>query len=167
MNRNRIPNEFFLTRGKGDSDLEIHAGSYHMALYDAGISNYNIISYSSVLPATAREVDFKIDDIPFGSELNTIISVNNGEESEFLSAGIAYGWLYDEYGIKLGGLACEVSGNYPLDELEWRLNMVINDLHSKTYSKYNLRDIKLLTNSFIPQKRYGTVLVAMCFRNFL
>ena len=51
---NLIPNTFFTTKGSGESDLEKHAGSYHMALYDAGIADYNIMVYSSVLPATAR-----------------------------------------------------------------------------------------------------------------
>ena len=31
---NLIPNTFFITKGSGESDLEKHAGSYHMALYD-------------------------------------------------------------------------------------------------------------------------------------
>ena len=39
---NLIPNTFFITKGSGESDLEKHAGSYHMALYDAGISDFNI-----------------------------------------------------------------------------------------------------------------------------
>ena len=34
---NLIPHTFFVTKGSGESDLELHAGSYHMALYDAGI----------------------------------------------------------------------------------------------------------------------------------
>ena len=40
---NLIPNTFFIAKGSGDSDLEKHAGSYHMALFDAGISDFNII----------------------------------------------------------------------------------------------------------------------------
>ena len=39
---NLIPNTFFITKGSGESDLEKHAGSYHMALYDAGISDFSI-----------------------------------------------------------------------------------------------------------------------------
>ena len=39
---NLIPNTFFITKGSGESDLEKHAGSYHMALYDAGISDFKI-----------------------------------------------------------------------------------------------------------------------------
>ena len=48
--RNIIHNTYLVTKGSGESDLELHAGSYHMALYDAGISDYTIMTYSSLLP---------------------------------------------------------------------------------------------------------------------
>ena len=34
---NRIPKDFFVTEGTGQSDITVHAGSYHLALRDAGI----------------------------------------------------------------------------------------------------------------------------------
>lgn len=166
--KSRIPYEFFETKGIGESALEHHAGSYHFALYSAGIANYNIMTYSSVLPKTAKLVNYEdvIDDVPFGSELTCIMSICNGEESELLSAGIIYGWLYDENNEKIGGLACEVSGCYPLDELEYRLEAVIKELHIGTYSEYDLRDLRTITASHTPQKRYGTALAALCFVSF-
>ena len=69
---NLIPNTFFITKGSGESDLEKHAGSYHMALYDAGISDFNIMTYSSVIPATAHLATMdELDLPPFGSEMKT------------------------------------------------------------------------------------------------
>jgi arginine decarboxylase len=50
----RIPKEYFETSGKGESDIAIHAGSYHLALKDANIEKYNIMTYSSILPGIAR-----------------------------------------------------------------------------------------------------------------
>ena len=71
---NLIPNTFFITKGSGESDLEKHAGSYHMALYDAGISDFNIMTYSSVIPATAHLATMdELDLPPFGSEMKTIM----------------------------------------------------------------------------------------------
>ena len=71
---NLIPHTFFVTKGSGESDLELHAGSYHMALHDAGISDFNIMVYSSVLPATAHIASMdEIDLPPFGSEMKTIL----------------------------------------------------------------------------------------------
>ena len=85
---NIIPNTFFVTKGSGESDLELHAGSYHMALYDAGISDYNIMTYSSVLPATARLATMdEVDMPPFGSEMKTIMSVSHGYQDELSTLG--------------------------------------------------------------------------------
>ena len=91
---NLIPHTFFVTKGSGESDLELHAGSYHMALHDAGISDFNIMVYSSVLPATAHIASMdEIDLPPFGSELKTILAVSHGQQDEFVSAGVVYAWM--------------------------------------------------------------------------
>lgn len=108
---NLIPNTFFITKGSGESDLEKHAGSYHMALYDAGISDFNIMTYSSVIPATAHLVTMdEIDLPPFGSEMKTIMAVSHGYQDEFVSAGVVYAWMYkdENFDEKLGALVCEV-----------------------------------------------------------
>ena len=86
---NLIPNTFFITKGSGESDLEKHAGSYHMALYDAGISDFNIMTYSSVIPATAHLATMdELDLPPFGSEMKTIMAVSHGYQDEFVSASL-------------------------------------------------------------------------------
>ncbi len=41
---NRIPHEFFITKGSGESDITIHAGSFHLALCNAGIGMKNIVT---------------------------------------------------------------------------------------------------------------------------
>ena len=37
---NRVPQDYFETKGVGESDITIHAGSYHLALKEAGIESY-------------------------------------------------------------------------------------------------------------------------------
>ncbi|MDY6122832.1 MAG: pyruvoyl-dependent arginine decarboxylase [Porphyromonas sp.] len=167
---NVIPNKFFVTKGSGESDLELHAGSYHMALYDAGISDFNIMTYSSVLPATAHLATMdEIDLPPFGSEMKTIMSVSHGFQDEFVSAGVVYAWMYkdENFDEKVGGLVCEVSGRYRIEELESRLIRVINDLHRKTYSQYYLGELNFVTEGITIEKRYGTALAALCFVDFM
>ena len=156
---NLIPNTFFITKGSGESDLEKHAGSYHMALYDAGISDFNIMTYSSVIPATAHLATMdELDLPPFGSEMKTI-----------MAAGVVYAWMYkdENFDEKVGGLVCEVSGRYRIEELESRLIRVINDLHQKTYGKYYLGELNFITEGITIEKRYGTALAALCFVDFL
>ena len=46
----RVPRRFFVAIGRGESDVTVHAGSYHLALKDAGIEMCNIMKYSSILP---------------------------------------------------------------------------------------------------------------------
>lgn len=166
---NLIPETFFITKGSGESDLELHAGSYHMALYDAGISDFNIMTYSSVLPATARLATMdEIDLPPFGSELKSILAVSHGQQDEFVSAGVVYAWMYSDenFDEKVGGLVCEVSGRYRIEELESRLIRVINDLHTKTYSQYYLGELNFVTEGITIEKRYGTALAGLCFVDF-
>ena len=47
MNRtgNRIPRDYFVTSGVGESDITVHAGSYHLALRAAGIEMANQLVY--------------------------------------------------------------------------------------------------------------------------
>lgn len=164
---NRLPVEFFATRGVGDSDNEIHAGSYHIALHQAGISDYNIMTYSSVLPANAYYISKELaKKPPFGSELMTIMSVAHGEKDDIISAGIIYGWLYDDDNKKIGGLVCEVAGKMDENSLVFKLNAAINELHDRTYSQYHLRDITQMTKMHRVRRKYGTCLCALCFTEF-
>ena len=50
---NLVPGDFFITKGSGCDEYEIHAGAIHMAMWDAGIADYNLMKYTSVLPATS------------------------------------------------------------------------------------------------------------------
>ena len=141
-------------------------GSYHMALYDAGISDFNIMTYSSVIPATAHLATMdELDLPPFGSEMKTIMAVSHGYQDEFVSAGVVYAWMYKDENFD--GLVCEVSGRYRIEELESRLIRVINDLHQKTYGKYYLGELNFITEGITIEKRYGTALAALCFVDFL
>jgi len=166
---NLIPDTFFVAKGSGDSDLEKHAGSYHMALHDAGIADFNIMTYSSVIPGTARLMTLdEIDLPPFGSELKTIMAVSHGFQDEFISAGIVYAWMYrdENFDDKVGGLVCEVSGRYRIEELEARLIRVIKDLHQRTYHKFFMGDLNFVTEGITIEKRYGTAIAALCFMDF-
>ncbi len=63
---NRIPRDYFVTTGSGESDITVHAGSYHLALKSAGIEMANIMTYSSILPGIANEIPKPISCYPRG-----------------------------------------------------------------------------------------------------
>jgi arginine decarboxylase len=164
---NRIPKDYFVTSGQGESDITIHAGSYHLALKDAGIEMCNIMTYSSILPAIATEIERP--QMTHGEVMESIMAVSHSNTNQPATAGIIYGWLYDKKtGYKYGGLVCEHNGNYSKTEVEKRLKASINELYTNGFDeKYDLKDIKTLSKSFTPKKKYGTVLVALCFKNYL
>ena len=163
----RIPKDFFITEGTGESDITVHAGSYHLALKEAGIEMCNIMTYSSILPKIAKEIEKP--DLVHGSVMETIMAVSSCKKGERATAGIIFGWLYDKKtNEKYGGLVCEYAGNLKKEEAGKQLNESLNELYFNGFSEdYELRDTKLILKSFIPNKEFGTVLVALCFVNYL
>lgn len=170
ITKNRIPFEFFETSGCGESSLCIHAGSFHAALSRAGIADYNILRYSSVIPATAKKISYEEYEnlkIPFGSEMYCIMSQCNSSENELCTAGIIYADLLDNVtDEKFGSLVCEIDGPYEEEIIKQRLERAINKLRNDTYSDYYLGDFNYLISSFSPQERYGTALAALCFVSY-
>ena len=164
----RIPKDYFIAKGTGESNITVHAGSYHLALQAAGIEMVNILTYSSILSRFANKIS-KPDYIEHGCVMETIMAVSNGNKGEILSAGIIYGWLYDrESGNKYGGLVCEHSGNHNIEELKHKLESSINELYYNGFeTRYSLNNIEIITESFVPEKEYGTALVALCFTNYI
>ena len=164
---NRIPVHYFETAGVGESDIAIHAGSYHLALKAANIEMCNVISYSSILPGMATRIE-RPPVLQHGCVLESILSVCNAGKGELATAGIIYAWLFDRVdGSKYGGLVCEHEGNYDREELERRLKGSLQELYANGFEKdYILGEPYLLAESFIPRKTYGTALTALCFTSY-
>jgi arginine decarboxylase len=164
---NRIPKDFFITTGHGESDITIHAGSYHLALKEAGIEMCNIMTYSSIMPSIATEIERP--QMTHGEVMESIMAVAHSTKGKPATAGIIYGWLYDKItGKKYGGLVCEHNGNYSKKEVERLLHSSLNELYINGFNdKYDLKDIRMTTESFTPKKKHGTALVAICFKNYV
>lgn len=165
---NRIPKDYFVTKGKGESNITIHAGSYHLALKNAGIEMCNIMTYSSILPSIAQEVE-KTSDLVHGSVMETIMAVANSEKGENATAGIIYGWLYNKKtSKKYGGLVCEYNGSKTVEAVTDQLYASLEELYTNGFSgDYDLQNIRCITENIIPEKEYGTALVALCFVNYI
>lgn len=164
----RIPRKFFVTKGTGESDITIHAGSYHLALKMAGIETYNIMQYSSILPEVAVQVSRPNHGAPHGSVMETISAVAHAFKGDLASAGICFGWLYGRnLNEKYGGLVCEYGGHIAETYVEKILRDSIQEIYMNGFSeKYVLRDLQLITTSIIPNKQHGTALVALCFLDY-
>lgn len=165
---NRVPKDFFVTSGTGESDITVHAGSYHIALLDAGIEPYNIMVYSSTLPAIANKIE-KPKNIIHGCVMETIMACANSTKGKRATAGIIMGWLHDKKtSKKAGGFVCEYNGSLPEEKARQRLRSSLNELYTNGYcDKYDIKNIEILTKSFVPKKKYGTAIVALCFTSHI
>ncbi len=165
---NRIPKDYFITSGVGESGITVHAGSYHLALREAGIEMCNIMVYSSIMPKIAKEVP-KPKTLVHGSVMETITASATSKKGQRATASIIFGWLYDKKsGERYGGLVCEYNGHDSAEFAEKSLKQSINELYVNGYNeKYDLRDYRVTTRSFVPKKKFGTALVSICFLNYV
>lgn len=163
----RIPRDFFITTGSGESEITVHAGSYHLALKDAGIEMCNIMTYSSILPKIAKEVP-RPSSIVHGSVMETICAVATCEKGSRATASIIFGWLQDKKtGEKYGGLVCEYNGSKTVEDAEKELKESLKELYTNGFDEdFDLGEIVVNSKSIAPNKKYGTALVAICFVNY-
>jgi len=160
---NKVPYEYFITSGKGESDLGIHTGSFDQALVDAGIGNQNIVFYTSILPPTAKKVRKK--KLKPGCVLDAIMAISNGKKGERITAGIGVGWVF-KGNKKVIGLVAEYEGHESKSKCLLWLKKSLKEMFSSRFdSRYKLK-IETRVESFIPKKKYGTVLVAICFVSY-
>ena len=168
---NRIPYQYFRTTGFGQSDIAVHAGSYHLALQAAGIERANIMTYSSILPKDAVEVEMP-ENYVHGEVMECIMSVCTGKKDEYACSGIVSGMLYEkETGEVFGGLVCENSvvtkQIKKVAGLKDTLTASLNELYINGFDdKYELRNIKYLINYELIDKQFGTSLCALCFVSY-
>jgi arginine decarboxylase len=166
----RIPREYFWTIGWGESDVGIETGSYDAALHMAGIENYNVMLYTSVLPPDTVELSH-LPDIHHGSVLEGIIAIQHTDTpGTRITAGVLLAKVYRHSdGSYLGGFACEYAGHGSLEEAEANLQEAMQQLFARRYKtkSYRLEFGKLVVRTYTPQKSFGTILVGIGFASYL
>ncbi|PIN76353.1 arginine decarboxylase [Candidatus Woesearchaeota archaeon CG10_big_fil_rev_8_21_14_0_10_36_11] len=164
----RIPQDFFITKGKGESDITVHAGSYHLALKNAGIEMCNIITYSSILPKIAKVVQ-RPKSLIHGSVMETIMAVSTNKKGKRATASIIFSWLYDKKtGVKYGGLVCEYNGTKTIKDAEIELRTSLHELYTHGFEEqFELRGSTTISETIKPTKRFGTAIVSLCFVNYV
>ena len=166
----RIPKEYFWAIGWGESDVGIETGSYDAALHMAGIENYNVMLYTSVLPPEALELPH-LPDIHHGSVLEGIMAVQHTDKpGTRITAGLLLAKVYrNAGGSYLGGFACEYAGNGSVEEAEANLRDAMQQLFARRYKTklYKLEMEKLVVRTYTPEKSFGTILVGIGFATYL
>jgi len=167
----RIPKDYFVVTGAGQCNEgagEDHweTGSYDLALEDAGIENFNIVKYSSVMPPEANEVSFEDAKALFhhGAVLETIMASVNGIQGDHLCAGV--GRVKVEIGGKLiGGFAAEYVGAASVQRAQELLRNDLEGIIKRRYSgqSWHAFDWRFDIRDIVVDEKYGTVLAAICF----
>ena len=188
---NRVPYEYFITTGKGESDvgstfLPYETGSYDDALYDAGIQNANVIEYTSVMPTEAKEISREegLKRLQWGEVLECIKAEANGDAGSTISAAIIITSIHDPSGKYLGGFACEYSGSEDKNAVERSLEKSIEGMIERrgygtcpdglqmykdniTDKGYKIHPGKVFKyESLNVKKKHGSVLTAICFVSY-
>ena len=166
----RIPRDYFWVIGWGESDVGIETGSYDAALHKAGIENYNVMLYTSVLPPDATELPH-LPDIHHGSVLEGIIAVQHTDKpGTRITAGVLLAKVFrNTDGSYLGGFACEYAGNASTEEAEANLQDAMQQLFARRYQTkfYKLEFGRSVIRTFTPEKSFGTILVGIGFASYL
>jgi arginine decarboxylase len=156
--------------GWGESDVGTEIGSYDAALHMAGIENYNVMLYTSVLPPEAVELAH-LPDIHHGSVLEGIIAVQHTDKpGTRITAGLVLAKVYrNSDGSYLGGFACEYAGNGSVEEAEANLGEAMQQLFARRYQKrlYKLEIGKSVVRTCTPERSFGTILVGIGFASYL
>ncbi len=176
-----LPRSFFETTGTGESEHQVHAGSYHYAMQAAGVERANLIPYTSILPAIARKITVQegMARIKHGAEMKVIqaaahVDKKTGEKRA--TSAILYGWLRpkgDKQAPHAGGLVCEYNGNETQDAADKNLHACLKGLFKNPdrnnyvfADEYDLDIQQLIAATVEPKKRFGTALCALAFVDY-
>jgi arginine decarboxylase len=162
---NRVPRDYFITSGKGESDNSMQPGSFDRALKGAKIHNFNIIQYSSILPRSAVKIDMPKKYTP-GAIMESIMAVKSGKKGETLTSGLMVTWVFDkESGESIGGLVAQYSGHDGIEAAKVELEKTMKEMFHCRYDpeKFVTGEVETIMESFTPQKAFGTVVVAIGF----
>jgi arginine decarboxylase len=120
------------------------------------------------LPAIATEIS-QPSDYNHGEVMESIMAVSHWEKWQRVSAWITFWRLYNKKTKKkFWWLVCEHNWDYSLAQIKNLLRASLNELYINWFDKkYDLKWIKMITESFVPTKKHGTALVALCFTNYV
>lgn len=179
----RIPTAYFATTGVGQSDEGIppdpyETFSYDLALQAAGIENFNVVYYTSVLPPESYEVP--IDTVkPYfnhGAVLESIMAKAGGYRGDTVAAGVGRVWALDpKTGKKVGGFAAEYERIYDRQKVSphQAKKDAVEQLTKSLQHELDIRglkqkgEMKFNVTSLYIEKKYGIALAALGFVNFI
>lgn len=178
----RIPTAYIVTTGTGQSDEGIppdpyETFSYDLALQDAGIENFNVMYYTSVLPPESYEAPIESvrENFHHGTVLEAIVAKAGGVKGDTVAAGVGRVWAVDAKGKRIGGFAAEYERIYSQRKVdaETAKKDAIAQLTRSLNHELSIRglkqtgEMKFDITSLNIEKNYGIALAAIGFINFI
>ena len=179
----KIPKAYIATTGTGQSDDGILRDPYHevfsydLALLEAGIENFNVVYYTSILPPESYEIPLNSVRKSFhhGAVLEAIMAKAGGVKGDTVAAGIGRVWAVDVDGKSIGGLVEEYEYVYSQKKIDMETAkkdaiaqltrsldhaLTIRGLKQKGEMKFNVTSVYI-------EKKYGVALAALGFIDFI
>ena len=173
----RIPKDYFMSTGIGDTDIghgidPWETGSYDLALKEAQIENFNVIQYTSVLPPESRELPIEEAKRFYhhGAALEVIMANINGKKHDHLCAGIGRIQVRRKAdGVHIGGFAAEYEGHARGENAREALHESLMGIFARRYdpNKYEYFDEKFTVRDFVIKNDWGTAITVLAFVTYI
>ncbi len=171
---NKIPHEFFVVQGSGESDIGYHPGAFDIALEKAGgIHNFNLVSYSSVLPQTAVRINEVPKEYEHGAVLETIMA-EAGKGLIYprrLTAGIIVTKVFSKEAGEdsdecIGGLVAEYHGNGTREQCAKFLKANMDEMVKRRYGEDVTINDELFIETIEPHSKFACAIVVLGFTSY-
>lgn len=164
----RVPYQYFIVQGSGESDLGYHPGAYDIALENAGgIQDYNHIAYSSILPKDAVRIPYPPKKYDHGAVLESITAeAGNGRlNPERLTAGLIMTKVFKN-GNYIGGLVAEYSGEGTREDCRRFLKLNMEGMVKRRFGEETKTEDEFFIESIEPKSKYACAIVMLGFVSY-
>ncbi len=165
----RVPYEYFVVQGSGESDLGYHPGAYDVALEKAGgVQDYNHVTYSSILPKEAVRIPCPPKSYDHGAVLESITAeAGKGQlYPKRLTAGIIISKIFKK-GKLLSGLVAEYNGNGTKEEAKEFLKRNMQGMVKRRYGEEEVTtEDEFFIESIEPKSKYASAMVILGFTSY-
>ncbi len=164
----RIPYQYFIVQGSGESDFGYHPGAYDIALENAGgVQDYNHIVYSSILPKDAVRIQSPPKDYDHGAVLESITAeAGKGKiNPKRLTAGLIITKVLKN-GNYIGGLVAEYSGEGTREDCRKFLKLNMEGMVKRRFGSEAKTEDEFFIESIGPKSKYACALVMLGFVSY-
>ncbi|GAB4820003.1 hypothetical protein N2152v2_007049 [Parachlorella kessleri] len=154
-------------------------GAHDLAMEAAGIHEFNLIQYTSILPPESEEVSMdeaRRKYFHHGMVLECIMSEVHGARGDRITAGVGRMMVHkkgngngSKKGDRIGGFATEYKGHTAAENAQKELERSLQELFDRRYDgkDQEMSAMDVTITSEVVSKKYGTAMAAMCFVDYI